>query len=134
MRSCITYVTGMLSDIIETWDSMITITMHKHLVEKLRPVFAMIHSLEGVSDQSLNQKQGEKVCLVGQGKKNPKLQLNLLSRKNLSARKNCLVKNPSLITVQTKRSWTNTSLKGERLVKPNWMSTSGSSERLKKRK
>ncbi|CAH1417316.1 unnamed protein product [Lactuca virosa] len=33
MRSCITDVTGMLSDIIETRDSMITITMRKHLAE-----------------------------------------------------------------------------------------------------
>ncbi|CAH1435663.1 unnamed protein product [Lactuca virosa] len=57
MRSCITDVTGMLSDIIETRDSMITITMRKHLAEKLRPIFAMLHRLEGVSDQTFNPKR-----------------------------------------------------------------------------
>ncbi|CAH1444057.1 unnamed protein product [Lactuca virosa] len=56
MRSCITDVTGLLSNIIETRDSMITITMRKHLQENLKPVFAMLHRLEGVSDQSLNRK------------------------------------------------------------------------------
>nr|KAJ0223195.1 hypothetical protein LSAT_V11C200058870 [Lactuca sativa] len=58
MRSCITDVTSMLSDILETRDSMLTITVRKHLLKKVRPVFAMLHRLEGVSDQSFNQKQG----------------------------------------------------------------------------
>ncbi|CAI9269315.1 unnamed protein product [Lactuca saligna] len=53
MRSCITNVIGLLSDIIETRDPMITIIARKHLAEKLRPVFAMLHRLEGVSDQGI---------------------------------------------------------------------------------
>ncbi|CAI9284419.1 unnamed protein product [Lactuca saligna] len=57
MRSCISDVTCMLSDIIETRDSMITITMHKHLQENLRPIFSMLHRLEGVSDQAINLNQ-----------------------------------------------------------------------------
>ncbi|CAI9304032.1 unnamed protein product [Lactuca saligna] len=40
-------IDGMLLDIIETWDSMITITVRKHLTEKLRHVFVMLHRLEG---------------------------------------------------------------------------------------
>ncbi|CAH1412188.1 unnamed protein product [Lactuca virosa] len=48
----------MISDIIETKDSMITITMRKHLDEKLKPVFAMLHRLEGIYNQSFHPKQG----------------------------------------------------------------------------
>ncbi|CAH1449006.1 unnamed protein product [Lactuca virosa] len=70
MRSCITDVTGLLSDIIETRDSMITITIHKHLQEKLKTVFAMLHRLEGVSDQSLNLKQGGESVIGGARKEN----------------------------------------------------------------
>ncbi|CAI9280707.1 unnamed protein product [Lactuca saligna] len=52
VRTCITDVTSLLSDIIETRDSMISITLHKHLAEKLNPVFAMLYRLQGVSPQS----------------------------------------------------------------------------------
>ncbi|CAH1453517.1 unnamed protein product [Lactuca virosa] len=72
MRSCITDVIGMLSDITETRDSMITISMCKHVAEKLSPVFAMLHKLEGVSDQSFNQKQGGEGVSGGSRKEEPK--------------------------------------------------------------
>ncbi|CAH1440253.1 unnamed protein product [Lactuca virosa] len=62
----------MLSEIIETRDSMITITMRKHLAEKIRPVFAMLHMLEGVSDQTFNQKQGGEGVSGGSRKEEPK--------------------------------------------------------------
>ncbi|CAI9277045.1 unnamed protein product [Lactuca saligna] len=58
VRSCITDVTGLLSDIIETRDSMISITIHKHLAERLNLVFAMLYHLQCVSPQSSDQKQG----------------------------------------------------------------------------
>ncbi|CAH1440939.1 unnamed protein product [Lactuca virosa] len=101
MQSCITDVTCMLSDILETRDSMLTITIRKHLHEKVRPVFFMLHRLESVSDQIFNQKQeGEGVSGVSR-KEDPKAPVklvapvNLLSSKNLRARKNCSVKSPS---------------------------------------
>ncbi|CAI9303704.1 unnamed protein product [Lactuca saligna] len=58
VRSCITDVTGLLSDIIETGDSMISITICKHLAKKLSVVFAMLHHLKGVCPQSSEHKQG----------------------------------------------------------------------------
>ncbi|CAI9288108.1 unnamed protein product [Lactuca saligna] len=58
MKSYITDVTGMLSDIVETKDSMITIMVRKHLAEKLRPIFAMLHCLECVQESSSILKQG----------------------------------------------------------------------------
>ncbi|CAI9261136.1 unnamed protein product [Lactuca saligna] len=58
VRSCISNVTILLSDIIETRDSMISVIVHKHLAEKLRPIFTMSHHLQGVSPQSSDQKQG----------------------------------------------------------------------------
>ncbi|CAI9303754.1 unnamed protein product [Lactuca saligna] len=46
MKSCIIDFYGLLSDIIETHDSMITITVKKLLSEKLKPVFTMLNRLE----------------------------------------------------------------------------------------
>ncbi|CAI9282321.1 unnamed protein product [Lactuca saligna] len=80
-----TDVTSLLLDIIETKDSMISITVRKHLAERLNPVFAILYHLEGVSPQSSDQKQG------GEGvskAEHPKFLPSLLSRKNLTARKN----------------------------------------------
>ncbi|CAI9280389.1 unnamed protein product [Lactuca saligna] len=56
IRSCISDVTSLLSDIIKTRALMITITVRKHLAEKLRHVFDMLHRLEGVSPQNSNPK------------------------------------------------------------------------------
>ncbi|CAI9263191.1 unnamed protein product [Lactuca saligna] len=58
MKSCVADVNALLSDIIETRDFMITITVKKHLAEKLRPVFAMLNRLEGISRSSSLLKQG----------------------------------------------------------------------------
>nr|KAJ0188191.1 hypothetical protein LSAT_V11C900483250 [Lactuca sativa] len=60
MRSCISDVTGLLSDIIETHNPMISITVKKHLAEKLRPVFAMLHHLEEpIIDDSKDEEPDE---------------------------------------------------------------------------
>ena len=58
VRSCISNVTSLLSDIIETMDSMISIIVRKHLAEKIISLFAMLHRLHGVSPQSSDQKLG----------------------------------------------------------------------------
>lgn len=58
MKSCISDVNGLLSEIIETRDPMITIIVRKHLAEKLRPMFAMLHYLEGVPEPFVIPKQG----------------------------------------------------------------------------
>ncbi|CAI9283916.1 unnamed protein product [Lactuca saligna] len=58
-RSCIFNVTGLLYDIIETRDPMIFIIVKKHLVDKLRSVFAMLHHLEGVSQPLFVPKKGK---------------------------------------------------------------------------
>nr|KAJ0199186.1 hypothetical protein LSAT_V11C600300210 [Lactuca sativa] len=52
MKSCVADVNELILDIIETRDSMITITVKKHLSEKLRSVFAMLNRLEGVSESN----------------------------------------------------------------------------------
>ncbi|CAI9299760.1 unnamed protein product [Lactuca saligna] len=58
MKSYIVDVTGMLSDIIENHDSIIMIMVKMPLAEKLRPIFAMLHRLEGVLESSSILKQG----------------------------------------------------------------------------
>ncbi|CAI9263909.1 unnamed protein product [Lactuca saligna] len=58
MKSCITGVNSLLLNIIETIDSLITITVRKHLAEKHRSVFIMLNRLEGVSKSVAPPKQG----------------------------------------------------------------------------
>ncbi|CAI9299201.1 unnamed protein product [Lactuca saligna] len=58
MKNCVTDITSLLSDIIETRDSMITITVKKHLAKKLILVFVMLHQLQGVPDANNIPKQG----------------------------------------------------------------------------
>ncbi|CAI9290382.1 unnamed protein product [Lactuca saligna] len=58
MKSCVADVNALLYNTIETCDSLITITMKKHLAEKPRPVFAMLKRIEGVSESSSLPKQG----------------------------------------------------------------------------
>ncbi|CAI9298330.1 unnamed protein product [Lactuca saligna] len=58
MKSCISNVNGLLSDIIKTRYPLITITLRKHLVENLIPVFTVVHLLEGFPDPSVISKQG----------------------------------------------------------------------------
>lgn len=57
MKSCIAHVNTMHSDIIQARDSMIIITVKKHLSEKLRPIFAMLHIFEGVAESCSILKQ-----------------------------------------------------------------------------
>ncbi|CAI9290024.1 unnamed protein product [Lactuca saligna] len=59
MKSCIVNVNALLSNIIETRDSLIMITVKKHLADKLRPMSAMLNILKGVSESNILPKQGE---------------------------------------------------------------------------
>ncbi|CAI9301844.1 unnamed protein product [Lactuca saligna] len=67
-RSCIFDITGLLFDIIDTCDRMISITIKKHLAKKLCSVFAMLHRLEGVMKPVSILQEG--------GKGGSKVQLN----------------------------------------------------------
>lgn len=58
MKICITDITSLLSDIIDARDLMITISIRKHLAEKLRHVFVMPRHLEGVLESFNIPKQG----------------------------------------------------------------------------
>lgn len=78
VRSFITYVTGFISNIIETRDSMISITVCKHLAERLSPVFTMLHRLQGISPQLSDQKQGGE---VGSKVETPKVHVNPIIKK-----------------------------------------------------
>lgn len=116
-RSCISDVTGLLSDIIETRDPMNSITVQKHLAKKLRSMFKMLHRLEGASkSMSFSQQWGEGGSIV-QTNKPPKLQLTLSSsRKSPRVNKIYLSKNTLSIMKKTKRLM-NQSLKGGRLAR-----------------
>ncbi|CAI9281359.1 unnamed protein product [Lactuca saligna] len=58
MKSCVYDVTALLSDLIEAMYQMISLNVRKHLGEKLRHVFAILHRLEGYSESSSIPKQG----------------------------------------------------------------------------
>ncbi|CAI9298477.1 unnamed protein product [Lactuca saligna] len=86
IKICILDVTGLLSDIIETRESMITITVRKHVAEKLSPVFVMLHRLEGVLESSSIPKQGRdqhkktSVKLIFKSESEPKGKEKLFSK------------------------------------------------------
>lgn len=84
MRSCVFDVTGLLSDIIETRNHMISLTVKRHLADKLRPVFVILHRLEGISKMMSYPKQGGEKKIYSKFKpmKTPRLQLNLQSSSN----------------------------------------------------
>ncbi|CAI9266753.1 unnamed protein product [Lactuca saligna] len=71
MKSCIADVNVRLLDIIEIHDTMIIITMKKHLYEKLRIAFSMLQRLEGVIESSSISKQGAE-CVTQSKKEDPK--------------------------------------------------------------
>ena len=58
MKSCVDDVNALLTDITETRDFLITIIVMKHLPEKLRPVFAMLNKIKGISESDTLSKQG----------------------------------------------------------------------------
>lgn len=58
MKSCIADVNSLLSNIIETSDPLIPITVKKHLAEKLWPAFIVLNWLEGVSESMVLPQQG----------------------------------------------------------------------------
>ncbi|CAI9287717.1 unnamed protein product [Lactuca saligna] len=58
MKSYIGDMNSILSNIIETRDYLITITVRKHLAAKIRHVFSMLNMLEGVLKSDILPKQG----------------------------------------------------------------------------
>ncbi|CAI9281048.1 unnamed protein product [Lactuca saligna] len=49
-----------LLNLIDTRDSLLTVSVRQHLTDKLKPVFSMLNHIEGVSESSSLPKQGEK--------------------------------------------------------------------------
>ena len=134
-KSCISDITSFLSDVIETRDTMITISIRKHLNEKLRPVFAMLHKLQGVLDQTFVPKQGGGGgSTVMTRKEGPKAPTKLVVKQEPKGKENCLKMSPSLTIVKMKRSDMKMSSKDERFAMPNWIRTTESSVRLMKNK
>ncbi|CAI9294471.1 unnamed protein product [Lactuca saligna] len=61
VKSVVTDVNQFLQTLIETHDSMLTISVRQHCADKLRPVFSMLDRIEGVLASSTLPKQGEKL-------------------------------------------------------------------------
>ncbi|CAI9291656.1 unnamed protein product [Lactuca saligna] len=65
--SCVADVNAHLHNIIETHDSLLTVFVHRHLAEKLKPIFSMLDQTEGVSESFTIPKQGGEL-LASKGK------------------------------------------------------------------
>ena len=59
---------ALLSNLLEAHDPILTITIRKHLLDKLHPILALPNTLEDVSEAPVAPKQGEKIKLQRQGK------------------------------------------------------------------
>lgn len=66
IKSCVADVNQYLQTLLETRDSLITVSIRQHLAEKLRLVFSILNRLKGVSALDALPKQGQKRrrCLV----------------------------------------------------------------------
>lgn len=72
MKSCIGDVNSLLFNLIEAHDPILTITIHRNLADKLHPALTLMKRLEGVSEALVPPKQGVKIKLLRQGKKQSK--------------------------------------------------------------
>ena len=68
MKSWSSDVNSLLSNLIEAHDSTLTITICRHLANKLRPAFALLNQIEGVPEAPVLSKQGgeEKATKAGE--------------------------------------------------------------------
>lgn len=58
LKSCVSEVNQYLRSIIETCDSLLTVSVRQHLADKLKLFFAMLNIIEGVSEHDALPKQG----------------------------------------------------------------------------
>lgn len=58
MKSCVSDVNALLSNLIKAHDPLLPLTTHRHLAGKLHPAIAMLNQLEGVSVSHVHPKQG----------------------------------------------------------------------------
>lgn len=59
LKSCVLEVNEYLHHILDTRDSLLTVVVRQHLADKLKPIFAMLNRIEGVSECDVLPKQGE---------------------------------------------------------------------------
>lgn len=57
LKSCVSEINKYMHRLVETRDSLLTISVCQHLSEKLQPVFSMLTRLEGVSESDALPKQ-----------------------------------------------------------------------------
>ena len=61
-------VNALFSNLLEAHDPILTITIRRHLTDKLRPALVLLNKLEGVFEALVPSKQGEKIKLLRRGK------------------------------------------------------------------
>ncbi|CAI9294203.1 unnamed protein product [Lactuca saligna] len=60
-QSCVSNINLYLHNLIETRDSLFTVSVRQHLAKKLQPIFAILNQLQGVLDSIHVPKQGGEV-------------------------------------------------------------------------
>ncbi|CAH1451764.1 unnamed protein product [Lactuca virosa] len=73
IKSCIADVNLFLQNLVETRDSLLTVSVRQHLADKLKPVFSLMNHIKGVSESGSLPKQG------GEAKKPSTEELNKLA-------------------------------------------------------
>ncbi|XP_052626913.1 uncharacterized protein LOC128133488 [Lactuca sativa] len=58
VKSCVSDVHAILSNVLETHDPILTISVRRHLADKFRPSLGMLSRIEGVSETMVPPKQG----------------------------------------------------------------------------
>ncbi|CAI9271214.1 unnamed protein product [Lactuca saligna] len=68
IKSCVATLNTNLHSLIETDDYLLNISIRQYLPEKLKPIFSMLDSIEGVLESSIPKQGGEPVKTSGAGK------------------------------------------------------------------
>lgn len=61
IKCCVSDVNSLLSNLLEPHDPILTITIRRHLADKLRPVIALLNKIEGVPKVPALPEQGGSV-------------------------------------------------------------------------
>ena len=64
MKSCVVDVHDSLVDLLDAHDTILTITVRRHLAEKLRPTLGLLYKIKGVSETDVTPKQGGEASQV----------------------------------------------------------------------
>ena len=121
VKSCVGDVNAFLSNILDSHDPILTISIHKHLVEKFHPTISKLSRIEVVSETPIILKQGGE-AQSKKGEPKPSAKHTVKSVYEPKGKEKLFSDEPIIDNSEDEEP-DKTDSKREKLVKLNWMST-----------